>query len=54
MTRFYPDNAHVEGLSIYGESVGTGGFDGFRQKQDAHEKLPRFAPRRVKTYILLV
>jgi hypothetical protein len=31
-----------------------GRFDGFRQKQDAHEDLPRFGPRRVKTYILLV
>jgi hypothetical protein len=31
-----------------------GGFDSFRQKQDAHEDLPRFGPWRVKTYILLV
>jgi hypothetical protein len=22
--------------------VGTGGFDGFRQKQDVHESLPRY------------
>jgi hypothetical protein len=34
--------------------MGAGGFDGFRQKHDAHESLPRFGPRRVKTYILLV
>jgi hypothetical protein len=31
-----------------------GGFNGFRKKQDAHEELPRFGPRRVKTYMLLV
>jgi hypothetical protein len=36
------------GLSIYGEHVGAGGFDGFRQKQDAHENLPRFGPREGK------
>jgi hypothetical protein len=24
--------------------VGAGGFDSFRQKQDAHESLPRFGP----------
>jgi hypothetical protein len=24
--------------------VGAGGFDGFRQKQDAHESLPRLGP----------
>jgi hypothetical protein len=37
------------------ESMWTlGGFDGFRQKQGVHTNLPRFAPRRVKTYILLV
>jgi hypothetical protein len=47
-------NAHVEGLSIHGESVGAGGFDSFRQKQDVHESLPRFAPQRVKTYTVLV
>jgi hypothetical protein len=30
------------GLSIHGERVGASGFDGFRQKHDAHENLPRF------------
>jgi hypothetical protein len=34
--------------------MGAGGFDGFRKKQEARDSLPRFAPRRVKTYILLV
>jgi hypothetical protein len=29
-----------------------GGFDGFRQKQGVHTNLPRFGPRRVKTYIV--
>jgi hypothetical protein len=42
------------GLLIHGESVGLSGFDDFRQNQEAHESLPRFGPRRVKTYILLV
>jgi hypothetical protein len=28
--------------------VGAGGFDGFRQKQDAHESLPRFGPPKGK------
>jgi hypothetical protein len=32
------------GLSIHGESMGAGGFDGFRQKHDAHESLPTFGP----------
>jgi hypothetical protein len=37
------------------ERIGAlGGFDGFRQKQGVHTNLPRFGPRRVKTYILLV
>jgi hypothetical protein len=31
-----------------------GGFDGFRQKQGYIEIYPGLAPRRVKTYILLV
>jgi hypothetical protein len=31
-----------------------GRFDDFRQKQGVHMNLPRFGPRRVKTYILLV
>jgi hypothetical protein len=30
------------GLSIHGERVGVSGFDGFRQKHDAHENLPRY------------
>jgi hypothetical protein len=34
--------------------VGSGELDGFRQKQGVHTNLPRFGPRRVKTYILLV
>jgi hypothetical protein len=41
----------LEGFSIHGAYVSAGEFDGFRQKQDAHENLPRFAPRRLKTYI---
>jgi hypothetical protein len=32
------------GLLIHGESVGAGGFNSFRQKQDAHESLPRLGP----------
>jgi hypothetical protein len=31
-----------------------GGFDGFRQEQGVHTIYPGSAPRRVKTYILLV
>jgi hypothetical protein len=31
-----------------------GGFDGFRQKQEYTRIYPGSAPRRVKTYILLV
>jgi hypothetical protein len=42
------------GLSIHGESMGTSGFDGFRQKQEYAGIYPGLAPRRVKTYILLV
>jgi hypothetical protein len=34
LTRFYPGNAHVLGLSIHGESVGVGGFNDFRQKYE--------------------
>jgi hypothetical protein len=34
--------------------VGSGELDGFRQKQEVYTNLPRFAPRRVKTYIMLV
>jgi hypothetical protein len=42
------------GISIHGESVGTSGFDGFRQKQEYAGIYPGSPPRRVKTYILLV
>jgi hypothetical protein len=42
------------GLSIYGESMGAGGFDGFRPKQEYAGIYSGLAPWRVKTYILLV
>jgi hypothetical protein len=43
------------GLSIHGESVGAGGFDGFRQKQDYAGIYPGSSPGGyIKTYILIL
>jgi hypothetical protein len=35
-------------------SVGSGKLDGGQTRTRAHEILPRFGPRRVKTCVLLV
>jgi hypothetical protein len=43
-----------EGFRSKERIVGPGELDGFIQKQGVHTNLPRFGPRRVKTYILLV
>jgi hypothetical protein len=39
---------------VHGAYVGAGRFDGFRQKQGYIGIYPGSAPRRVKTYIVLV
>jgi hypothetical protein len=55
LTRFYPGNAHVCGLSIHGALWGSSEFDGDQTKAERHEVLPRFGPLgRVMTYVLLV
>jgi hypothetical protein len=55
LTRFYPGNAHVCGLSRHGAYMGPGELDGDQTKAEGHEVLPRFDPLgRVMTYILLV
>jgi hypothetical protein len=42
--KVYPRQCPCLGISIHGAYVGAGGFDGFKQKQDARESLPRFGP----------
>jgi hypothetical protein len=55
LTRFYPGNAYVCGLSRHGAYVGSGELDGDQTKAEGHEVLPRFGPLgRVMTYVLLV
>jgi hypothetical protein len=55
LTRFYPDNAHVCGLSIHGALWGSGELDGDQTKIERHEVLPMFGLLgRVMTYVLLV
>jgi hypothetical protein len=55
LTRFYPGNAHVCGLSIHGALWGSDELDGDQTKAERREVLPRFGSLgRVMTYVLLV
>jgi hypothetical protein len=44
----------LEGFRIMERAWALGRFDGFRQKQGYTRIYPGSAPRRVKTYIMLV
>jgi hypothetical protein len=44
----------LEGFRFMERMWALGGFDGFKQKQEYTRIYPGLAPRRVKTYILLV
>jgi hypothetical protein len=48
VTRFYPGNVHVCGLSIHEERVGPSKLDGGRTKIGNARDLPRFSPLKGK------